>query len=82
MSATTQFSIGDRVQITDDWFDSHLRGAIGTIIMAHEGIEDLRRDGVYWIEFDELLSDNTDSAEVDAECLKLIKATGLAAGSN
>jgi len=75
MGATTQFSIGDRVQITDDWFVSELRGAIGTIIMAREGVQDLRKDGVYWVEFDDMC-DNIDSAEVDAECLTLIKAPG------
>ena len=73
----SQFSVGDRVQVTDDWFVTAHRGAIGTIIDAHKGVPDKREEGVYWVAFESPVDvrENggfTDSAEIDADCLRPI----------
>jgi len=69
--------IGDRVQVTAEWFVVSMRGRVGTIIPAHAGTVDLIHEGVYWVAFDEPLDARpdgsfTDSAEIDSACLRRI----------
>jgi hypothetical protein len=48
------FSVGDRVRVSDGYFDAKLRGAIGTIADTGEAMLELGRATVFWVEFDEL----------------------------
>lgn len=79
------FQIGDRVQVTDAWLVKKRRGAIGTIIEAHDGVPDLRDKGVYWVAFDGRLNlrrngSFTDSAEIDADFLRHLKVAPHVSG--
>jgi hypothetical protein len=71
----TQFNVGVRVQVTDDWFEAELRGKSGAITEIPEGFEDHRDNGVYWVQFDPpqgLSVGSIDAAEIDSNSLRRV----------
>jgi hypothetical protein len=50
---------GDRVRVVDDFFVTDLRGAKGTITAPSEHIRDHISEGQFWVEFDELVPDES-----------------------
>ena len=67
--AEQKLSIGDRVQVSDDWHDADLRGATGTLWAYAATLDgESPPDSAYWIELDKPLP-RTDIALIDADCL-------------
>jgi hypothetical protein len=74
----TQFSIGDHVRVTDKCWQPELRGAVGIVSAAPEGIADKSAKGIFWIEFDPWITAHnplhpTEAADVQADDLELIQ---------
>jgi hypothetical protein len=72
---TPPLSDGDRVQVTEDWFQDELRKATGVILATPQDVEDRRDSGIYWVQFDWPMGRSvgaTDAAEIDAKCLRRI----------
>jgi hypothetical protein len=73
VSKQMEFSIGDQVRVSDDWFVAQLRGWVGRIAQFSDRVPDKRKEGVYWVEFDSIVTDKQPrpitGAEIDADFL-------------
>ena len=67
-----EFQIGDRVIISQLWFDKEVAGRIGTVAEPDESIT--LHDGCYWIELDveEWIPGITEAAEVNGQELQRV----------
>lgn len=71
-----QFTVGDRVRVSDDWFVKEIRGWIGIVSDPPNGVEDRRQASVYWVKFDSTVNildpHPTTGAEIDGDALTLV----------
>ena len=76
----TEFQIGDRVRVSDSWFQEDLRGAVGTVCVPPEEVADRRTQGIHWVEFDEPWPGDgpahaTEAADIEGSDLQLVLPT-------
>ncbi len=75
LQQSAKFVVGDRVRVSDKYWDATIRGAIGVVSVPPEGIAENAAIAILWVEFDPwIISDDPahpiEAGQVDADGLE------------